>query len=133
MSSKIDYSAWDRVVSAATEGAARRAAEITARRAGDNVRATGRVNTGRLADSFRVRQVSAPGDTSAKFQVYTDVFYWKFQNYGTRGSSPVNAKVLRFRPKGGNGFVFAMHTAPISPAYFMEDALRSLTLEDFLE
>ena len=105
---------------------------MTAKRAGDNVRAAGRVNTGRLADSFRIRQISAPGATSAKFSVYTDVEYWKYQNYGTRGSRPVNAKVLRFKPKGSGSFVFAMHTAPIAPSYFMEDAFRALTVHDFL-
>lgn len=123
--------AWDALVAETCRASAEQAANITARRAGSAVRSAGRVNTGRLADSFRVREVVTPGNGAA-FEVYTDVHYWAYQNYGTRGSRPVNAKVLRFRPKGGGGVVFAMHTGPIAPAYFMESALRQLTLDDFI-
>ncbi len=128
----IDPRKFAKKVDEISEKSSMQAAQITADRCREEVIAAGRVNTGHLANSFRIKREVSPPAAGIWWRVYSTVKYSDYQNLGTGGSTAKPGHVLRFKPKGLNLFVFARHTAPIRGAHFMEKALKRLTLKDFL-
>lgn len=103
-----------------------RAAQTTQRRARANIAAAGRVNSGALMRSIEIRPTG-----TMRYSVGSDLPYAIFQEKGIGPVVPVSAKVLRFKPKGASGFVFAQRTKGFAGAHYMRDAYRSLTMADF--
>lgn len=110
--------------------AVRRAAGITRDRAKRNLTADGSVDTGRLRQSVRYQRFPASGRT-VNYEVGTDVFYGIFLEKGTRAHGPRRARVLRFKPKGSNTFVFAKRVRGIRATRWLTRALQRLSIKDF--
>ena len=131
LSIRIDANAVQRVVGRASHVAAAHGANVAAARAKNNIAQAGRVDSTAMYRGMTVEEVtSAP--LNAAFLVYTPVPYAIYQELGTRDHGPVRAKRLVFKPKGQQFFVFAKWVRGVTPAYFMTNALKSLTTKDFL-
>lgn len=111
-----------------------KAAGRTRDRAKVNLTRVGRVDTGRLRNSIVYEiQVNGPKISAT---VGTDVEYAKFIHSGTANNGqgfiyPRRATVLRFRPRGGAGFVYAKKVRGIKGTPFIQDAIDDLTAADF--
>lgn len=118
------------VADAACHKAARRAVDRTR----DNIQAAGRVDTGRMMQSTRLRRVSTNLAQVEKYQVYVEAPYARWQEEGHKVAwiTPKRAKVLVFRPKGSGSFVFAKKVRGTKGAHFLRDAVRSLRVKDFV-
>jgi len=86
------------------------------------------VNTGRLRASIDTRLVRYNGEVAVL--VGTNVNYAMFQHegtgiYGPHGTPivPVNARFLRFRPKGSTMYVYARSVRGNPPTFFLRRAL----------
>lgn len=119
------------VVGRHVERAAYRAARATRKQVRSNIMSRGLVDTGKMLESVNTTKVSSSSDLGATYSVTVNVSYAKFQEEGTRGSSPVRAKVLRFKPKGSNTYIFRPRTGPVPAQHFMRDAYRSIAERDF--
>lgn len=94
------------------------------------IRAAGRVKTGRMIAGMQVRKV-AGGPLLSRYEVSSSAPYTMFQNDGTRPHGPVRAKVLAFVPKGGSQVVFAKWVKGVQGAHFMEKGLARVRAQDF--
>lgn len=104
-----------------------KAADRTADRAKLVLRGAGRIDTGALVQSIRAERVRL-----GLWRVGSPLPYAIYQHEGVRGPVyPRRAKVLRFKPKGSNSFVFARHTSGFKGVPFLTDALKQLTPDDY--
>lgn len=122
----IHHERAQRTINKYAAASTRRAAGFAQRRAKANLTAAGRINSGALRGSIDVRQI---GPT--RFSIGSDLHYAIYQEKGIGPVVPVRAKVLRFKPKGSNTFVFAQRTRGFDGAHYLEKALRSLTMREF--
>lgn len=123
----LDHQRINRYIAEVTDMSAKRAAEVTQRRAQQNAP----VDTGRLRDSIKVyKRTTAPPMTT--YDVGPTVEYGLYQEKGTRGSVARPGGVLRFKPKGSGVFIFRKRTGPVRARHFMRDAYRRLTVKDYL-
>lgn len=106
------------------------AAGRTRDRAKRNITAKGRVDTGRLRNSI-VAEYSRSTATQIWWKVGSNLNYAIYQEEGTRAHGPRRARVLRFKPKGSNSFVFAKRVRGVTPAHFLKDALERLSASDY--
>lgn len=128
---KLDQNLINPFLARVTDLSAKNAAQKTASRANANVRARGRVRTGRLASSYKATRTSA-GPNASAYSVGSDVSYAPFQE---EGIGPVKAKkghVLRFRPKGSSVFIFRPRAKGFRGAHQLGDAYKAISLGDFL-
>lgn len=116
----------------ATEESVERASGRIRDRARRNLRAADRHRTGALGRSIKVTKMATSTPMKPKFRVGTNLQYGRYQEWGIGPVVPKRAKVLRFKPKGSNTFVFAMRTRGFKGAHFMRDAYRATTKKDFL-
>lgn len=128
---RLDRAAVARVVGQRADAAALQAANISAARAKRNIQAAGRIDTTAMYRGMTVEKTSST-PLKHSYLVYTPVPYAIFQELGTRAHGPKYAKAMRFRPKGSQAFVFATWVRGVTPAHFMRNALRELSLRDFL-
>lgn len=131
LSLRIDNAAVKRLVGEVTGGAARQAANTAASRAKSNIQAKGRIDSSAMYRGMTVQETSAPALSTA-FLVYTPVKYAAFQEFGTRAHGPKRASHMVFKPKGQSAFVFAKWVRGVEPAFFMTNALKSMSTKDFL-
>jgi hypothetical protein len=116
-----------------TRTSARRAAQRTASRANDNVRAANRVRTGALAKSYEEKQSrTTQGRYASGFDVSSPLAYAPLQEDGAGPSVARKGHVLRFMPKGSNVFIFRPRTKGFPGAHQLRNAYRDLSLRDFL-
>lgn len=111
-----------------------RAAGKTRDRAKQNLRAAGRIDTGRLLNSIAYEITTRGNNIYAT--VGTNVEYAPFIHDGTANNGtgyiyPRRALYLRFTPKGGNAVVFAPRVKGIKATPFLKDAVDALTEADF--
>lgn len=111
----------------ASAAAAWRATQSAARLARENIAKKDRIATGEMLRSIKAEKVGY-----AKYKVGSDKSYAKYQEFGVRPFGPKRAKVLRFKPKRQNFYVFAHWVRGFEGAHFLRDALRSLSLSDWL-
>lgn len=116
----------------AARPAALRAAQVTRERARNNLSSAGRFHTGELDRSMEVRDITSNA-LHARFAVGSPTKQAGFNEFGTRAHGPVNAKFLRFKPKGSSVFVFAKWVRGVKPVRFMNRAFKSLTIYDYLK
>ena len=127
----IDEAAVVRVVGGAAAEAAARAAQVTMRRAQQNIRALGRVQTGQMVGTMSAWPEGGDGLRPA-FRVGSAAEHTAYQEFGTRGSVARPGKFLVFKPKGSSAFVFAKKTRPVRPGRFMQNALEALQVSDYI-
>jgi hypothetical protein len=128
---RINDAAVIRVVAPMTKRATKRAAEKTALRAARNVLVMGLVDSGELAQSFRVRELaSAP--LLSRFEVYSTAKHAKYPEFGRGPIDAKPGKFLVFKPKGAQSFVFAKHVGPVRAYGFMKKAKQQLRVSDFV-
>lgn len=110
--------------------AVRRAAGKTRDRAKQNLTTSGNVDTGALRNSVRsVRStVSTHGVT---YLVGSELPYAKWVEGGRGPVVPRRAKVLRFKPKGAHGYVFAASVGPAEGSHWLQRAFEQLSAADF--
>lgn len=117
-----------------TAGSARTAAlhgaEAARRYARDVIMAEGRIDTGEMLENIEIESLEN-GPNVYSFTVTAVAPHAWFNEVGTKAHGPKRAKVMRFTPKGGSGFVYAQWVRGISGIHFMERAVRSLTVDDF--
>lgn len=108
-----------------------RAAGKVRDRAKVNITRAGQVDTGAMRNSLVGRRVRG-GKAGVWYEVGSDLKYAIYQHEGTKGPiRPRRATVLRF--KGGSGsFVFAKQVRGVTGSHFLTDALRTLTVNDFV-
>lgn len=78
------------------------------------------------------RSVHTKKQANGWYKVYSDLHYTIYQEKGIGPVTPVRAKALRFKPKGSGQFVFAQRTKGFPGGHFFRNAMRSLSLQDFL-
>jgi hypothetical protein len=127
---RIDDAAIIRIAGVFSKQAAERAAKTTAQRAARNVIAMGLVNTGALAASFRVRDVTTI-TLLPKFIVYSTEPTAKYPEFGRGPIVARPGKMLRFKPKGMSTFVFAKKVGPVQAYGFMKKAKQQLRPSDY--
>lgn len=109
------------------QGVARAAGRVRDR-AKLGITRAGRVDTGALRNSIETRQVGN------HWQVGSDLPYALPQHEGVKGPVlPRRAKVLRFKPKGSNTYIFRASTSGFRGVPYLTDALATLTVNDFYE
>lgn len=86
------------------------------------------VASGRLMNSLRLSRSTVGGEVAVN--ISTNVRYARFHHDGTgiygRTGQPIrprNARALRFKPRGGNDFVFAASVRGSRPNPFLREAL----------
>ena len=126
----LDPTAINALLLATTDAAARRGAEATQRRVRNNITASGRVATGRMRDQVRVQRVSS-GVKVNHYRVTGDAPYTLYQEEGIGPVTPVRARVLRFKPRGANVFIFRPRTRGFAGAHFFRRAFEAIQLSDF--
>lgn len=107
-----------------------RAAGVTRDRAKRNLTTDGSVDTGRLRQSVRYQRIPSSRG-SVTYEVGTDVFYGEYLEEGTRAHGPRRARVLRFKPKGASGFVFARRVRGVRATRWLSRALSRLSASDY--
>lgn len=127
----LSSSAINAVVGGATDRGVQQAAEITKGRVQSNIQHLGRVDTGKMRNNIVVEKVSGV-PLNPVYRVRSTEPYTLYQEHGTRAHGPVQAKMLRFRPKGQAAFVFAKWVRGINPGNFFRNALSQLSVRDFL-
>ena len=95
------------------------------------IRAAGRVNTGRMVNSVTATRDTRRDRLRPAYIVGPRVGYAKFQDRGTRSHGPKHKKFMRFKPKGKNYFVFAKWVRGVKAANFMSKAVSKLSARDF--
>ena len=95
------------------------------------IRAAGRVNTGRMVNSVTATRDTRRDRLRPAYIVGPRVGYAKFQDRGTRAHGPKHKKFMRFKPKGKNYFVFAKWVRGVKAANFMSKAVSKLSARDF--
>ncbi len=121
-----------------------RAAARTRDRAKVNLTRTGRIDTGRLRNSIAYEMMVFQGRTAGgqfasnmvSATIGTDVEYARYIHDGTANNGtgfiyPRRAKVLRFKPRGAPGFVYARRVRGIKATPFLAEALEQVKVSDF--
>lgn len=119
------------VVGPIAERAAYKAAQKARGHIISEIRAAGRVNTGKMIAGMQVRTVASK-PLVRRFEVSSSAHYTMFQNAGTRAHGPRRAEFMVFTPKGGSGLVFAKWVKGVTAARFMEKGLARVRASDFV-
>lgn len=117
------------IFGAITDQAAYRAAQATRGRVLSNIRAAGRIDTGKMIAGVQARKQGSNG-LVAHYVVSSSAPYTIFQEFGTRAHGPRSASVMAFTPKGGGATVFATWVRGVQPAYFMTRAFQAARAAD---
>jgi hypothetical protein len=114
-----------------TKQAALKATRRTQGRIQRNIKAAGRVNTGRMVNSVTIERVPGKHPLNPTFSVGARTPYAAYQEYGTRAHGPTTRRFMAFNPKRSSETVFAKWVRGIRPAHFVRDAMRLIKPSDF--
>lgn len=128
----LNRSAMIRVIGPQTNAATQRAAQKVQARAKANINALGRVDTGRMRDSIRVRRATTSDPLSAAYTVGSAVPYAVYQEFGTRAHGPRTKPFMVFRVRGRGPLIFAKWVRGVTPGHFMRNAIRATKVADFV-
>lgn len=115
----------------AAEMTAKRGAERTRDRARANLKAAGRMRSGKLHNSIQARKESERGGRVV-YTVGSPLEYASYQEYGIGPVHARKGKVLAFKPKGSSVTIFRPRTKGFSGAFFLKKARDAITVNDFL-
>lgn len=91
----------------------------------------GRIDTGALRQNVRSEEVTT-SMSGVYWRIISDLPYSMYQHEGVQGPIyPRRAKVLRFRPKGGGGYIFRAKVNGFPGIYFLTRPLAELSVSDF--
>lgn len=107
------------------------AGETTVRRAQDNIRRAGRIDTGRMLNSVSLWTPVYTSTQGIRIRIVANAPYSSFQHDGVRPFGPKKAKVLRFKPKGSRSFIFRPWVRGFTGVPFLKDAAQALSPSDF--
>jgi hypothetical protein len=127
----LNRSGYVRIVGPMMNQAAYRAAQSIRSKAVGNIRSLGRVNTGAMKDSIRVRKATTKVPESTAYTIGSTVPYAKYQEFGTRAHGPVRARYLVFRIRGRGPLIRTKWVRGVTPGRFMRDAMKATTIRDF--
>lgn len=127
----INAQATLRAVGPIADRATYRAAQQLRSRAVANINSLGRVDTGLMKDSIRVRKAETSVLGAVAYTVGSKAPYTKFQEFGTRAHGPRRAKFMRFQIRGGGPWIFAKWVRGVTPGNFMKDAKNAVKISDF--
>jgi hypothetical protein len=127
----IDNAAVIRVVGPQVDKAAYRAGQVTRTRAVANINALGRVATGQMKNTIRVRREETGSSLVRAYTVASTAPYTQFQEAGTRPHGPRRRKFLAFQVRGRGPWVFAKWVRGVTPGRFMYRALKALRVRDY--
>lgn len=109
-----------------------RAAGVVRDRAKVNITTAGRIDTGAMRNDIQARRLRG-GRAGVWYEVGGTLPYTIYQHQGVEGPIvPRRAKVLRFKPGGSSTFIFRPQVNGFRGEPFLTDALKTLTLNDFL-
>lgn len=95
------------------------------------ITAAGRVDKGTMRNATQAETARVTGNKVVG-RVVNDADHAIYQHEGTRGPIlPRRARVLRFTPKGGGGFVYARQVRGVEGIKFLTKALEQLRASDF--
>lgn len=114
-----------------TKQAALKASKRTQGRIQRNIRAKGRVKSGRMVNSVTIERVFGKHPLNPTFEIGARTRYAAYQEKGTRPHGPVKARRMVFVPKGAREAVFAKWVRGIKGAHFVRDAVRLIKPSDF--
>lgn len=114
-----------------TKQAALKASKRTQSRIQRNIRAKGRIDSGRMVNSVTVERVPGKHPLNPTFEIGARTPYAAYQEKGTRPHGPVRASRMVFTPKGSRQAVFAKWVKGIKGAHFVRDAVRLIKPSDF--
>lgn len=127
----INNAALERLKVTSSSEAAEWAARRTRNRVRHEIRKSGRIDTGRMHDSIEISEARRARNR-VTYNVGSALDYTLYQNEGIGPVYPVRAKVLRFKPKGSNQYVFARRTRGFKGAKFYQKALSHLRAQDYV-
>lgn len=96
-----------------------------------NITADGLVDTGRMRQSIAFEHVRTTSSETV-YRVGSELDYAIYSEAGTRDHGPRTAKVLRFKPKGSNAFVFARRVRGVRAHRWLQRVLDQLRPQDFV-
>ena len=114
-----------------TDASAKKGAAACREKVRSGITSAGRVDTGRMRSNISIRPLKSTGTVTA-YSVSVNTPYASYQNDGTAAHGPVRARLLVFKPKGSNTFVFAKQVRGVTAARFMEKASAAMRLDDYL-
>lgn len=127
---KMDHRALEAALVQTAERSARRGAGRIRDQAKRNIRSAGRVDTGALMQSIQVQQLQQ--GPVQRWKIYSPLDYATYQHEGVRPFGPRRAKVLRWRAKGGGGYVFSTKSSGFPGSPFLKSAAEQVTIADFV-
>lgn len=113
-----------------SKAAAKRAATRTAARARQNTIASGLIDTGRLADSWKIADVTT-NPLRPTFTVGSRLKRARYPEFGTDDYQAPPGKVMRFKPKGSNVYIFRKKRRGMRAYGMLTRAKRALRPKDF--
>lgn len=128
---QLNQSQIDAIVGGQLHESVSRAANVSRDRVKQNMRRSGRRDTGAMYNGVTATGPSGPR-MNPRARVNSGPDYTTYQEFGTRAHGPVRAQFLRFQPKGSSSFVFAKWVRGVTPGNFFKDALAAVTPGDFL-
>lgn len=127
----IDRAALNSFLGTTLHRAVQAAAVRSTARARSYITAAGRVEFGRLRDSVTWRPKTLT-NRRVEYEVGSWLHYAGYQERGIGPVYPVRAKVLRWRLKGTNVYIFRPRSSGFRGAFYMRDTLRALNPGDFI-
>ncbi len=111
--------------------AALKATKRTQGRIQRNIKAAGRVDTGRMVNSVTIERVPGKHPLNPTFSVGARTPYAAYQEFGTRAHGPATKRFMAFNPKGSRSTVFAKWVRGVRGAHFVRNAARLIRPSDF--
>lgn len=130
---KLSTARMNVVIGGQAKAAVDRAATAAQRRAQNNVRAAGRIDTGELVNGIVKEPSQVRSDPMhPAMRVVSRAKHSLYNELGTRDHGARNGGVMRFKPKGSGTFVFARRVRGIRGIHFMRNAVQQTRVNDFL-
>lgn len=124
---KLDSGALEVKMRFISKKMAKQAADVTVERA----KRLAPVDTGAGREAIYAVDVDSRRRFRTTYVVRNGKKYMDYQEHGTGPIVAGPGKVLRFKPKGSNVFIFRKSTRGVPAVHFLRNALRMLTKEDF--
>lgn len=128
----INSAAVVRIVGPIADNAAYTAGRRVRTRVVQNINGLGRVNTGLMKNSIRVRKSSTSVAMSRAYTVSSQAPYTAYQEFGTRAHGPRRARRLVFQIRGRGPVIYAKWVRGVTPGRFFYRAIRATTSRDFI-